>query len=159
VDADAESPADDLGLAGWSGAMRAVRDEIRFAAVAGGPVLVRGETGTGKELVARAIHAIGPRATGPFVAVNLAAIPAAGAAAELSGHDKGAFTGASEARRGYFERAAGGTLFLDEVGELVDDVQPMLLRALDAGEIQPVGATAVRRSDARVVTATDADLE
>jgi len=159
VDADAERPDDDLGLAGWSGAMRSVRDAIRLAARGQGPVLVRGETGTGKELVARAIHAIGPRPNGPFVAVNLAAIPSAVAPAELFGHDKGAFTGAAESRRGYFERAHGGTLFLDEIGELADDIQPVLLRALDAGEIQPVGATATRTSDARVVTATDADLE
>jgi DNA-binding NtrC family response regulator len=154
---DAPPEPDDLGLAGESPAMRALRAEIRDAAAQGGPILVGGETGAGKELVARALHAAGPRARGPFVAVNVAAIPPAVAAAELFGHERGAFTGAGEKRAGYFERAAGGVLFLDEIGELPDAVQPLLLRALEAGEIQPVGGQP-RRVDVRVVAATDADL-
>jgi two-component system nitrogen regulation response regulator GlnG len=147
----------DLGLAGASAAIRALRAEIRDAAAQHGPVLVGGETGAGKELVARALHAAGPRAGGPFIAVNVAAIPAAVAAAELFGHEKGAFTGAGERRAGYFERAAGGVLLLDEIGELPEAIQPLLLRALESGEIQPVGGQP-RRVDVRVVAATDADL-
>ena len=149
---------DDLGLAGASPAIRALRAEVRDAAARDGAILVAGETGAGKELVARALHAAGPRARGPFVGVNVAAIPAAVAAAELFGHERGAFTGAGERRAGYFERAAGGVLFLDEIGELPDAVQPVLLRALETGEIQPVGGQP-RRVDVRVVAATDADLE
>jgi two-component system, NtrC family, nitrogen regulation response regulator GlnG len=148
---------DDLGLTGGSTVMHALRAEIREAAALPGPVLVTGETGTGKELVARALHACSPRARAPFVAVNVAAIPAAVAAAELFGHEKGAFTGATERRPGYFERAAGGTLFLDEIGDLSDAIQPMLLRALDQREIQPLGGTP-HPIDAFVVAATDADL-
>jgi two-component system nitrogen regulation response regulator GlnG len=159
VDDDCDPAGDDLGLVGRSGVMRALRAEIRRVAAMQIPVLVRGETGTGKELVARAIHAAGPRAKGPFVAVNLAAIPPTLGASELFGHDKGAFSGAGEARRGCFERAAGGVLFLDELGDLDDAVQPMLLRALDSGELQPLGSTSIRRSDAQVVAATDADLD
>ena len=147
----------DLGLVGGSTLMHALRAEIREAAALPGPVLVTGETGTGKELVARALHACSSRAGAPFVAVNVAAIPAAVAAAELFGHEKGAFTGATERRAGYFERAAGGTLFLDEIGDLPDAIQPMLLRALDQREIQPLGG-APHPIDAFVVAATDADL-
>lgn len=149
--------ADDLGLQGESAVMRGLRAQVRDAAAQSGPILVGGETGSGKELVARALHAAGPRAGKPFVAVNVAAIPAAVAAAELFGHERGAFTGAGERRAGYFERAAGGVLFLDEIGELPEEVQPMLLRALESGEIQPVGGLP-RRVDVRVVAATDADL-
>ncbi|HEV7555429.1 MAG TPA: sigma 54-interacting transcriptional regulator [Kofleriaceae bacterium] len=159
VDDDCDPVDDDLGLIGRSGVMRALRAEIRRVAREQMPVLIRGETGTGKELVARAIHASGPRAKGPFIAVNLAAIPPTLGASELFGHDKGAFSGAGEARRGCFERAAGGVLFLDELGDLDDAVQPMLLRALDTGELQPLGSTTVRHSDAQVIAATDADLD
>jgi len=149
---------DDLGLAGGSVEMHALRAQIREAAAGAGPILVTGETGTGKELVARALHACSARAGGPFVAVNVAAIPAAVAAAELFGHEKGAFTGAAERRAGYFERAHGGTLFLDEIGDLPEAVQPVLLRALDQREIQPVGGKP-QPTDALVIAATDADLE
>jgi two-component system nitrogen regulation response regulator GlnG len=149
--------ADHLGLRGTSAGIHAVRDAIRAAAGANGPILVTGETGTGKELVARALHAAGPRAAGPLVAVNVAAIPAAVAAAELFGHDRGAFTGANERRAGYFERAAGGVLFLDEIGDLPESIQPLLLRALDQGEVQPVGGQP-RQVDVAVIAATDADL-
>jgi two-component system nitrogen regulation response regulator GlnG len=148
-----------LGLVGESAAMEWLRREILRLAPSPLPVLVRGETGTGKELVARALHEQGDRAAGPFVAVNLAALPAALAAAELFGARKGAFTGAAEGRAGLFAAAAGGTLFLDEIGETPPEVQALLLRALDTGEIQPLGADRPRAVDARVVAATDADLE
>ena len=122
------------------------------------PVLVRGETGTGKELIASLLHAGGARAKGPLVRFNCAAIPAELAEAELFGHAKGAFTGAVSARRGYLRQAHGGTLVLDEVGELPPAVQPKLLRALQDGEVQPVGAGAPERVDLRVVACTHRDL-
>ena len=150
--------ADELGLFGASTAVHALRAQIRDAAGSRGPILVQGETGSGKELVARALHAIGPRAGGPYVGVNVAAIPAAVAAAELFGHERGAFTGAADKRTGYFERAHTGVVFLDEIGDLPDAIQPVVLRALEAGEIQPIGG-APRTVDVVVVAATDADLE
>jgi len=149
--------ADELGMFGASNAVHALREDIRAEAGARGPVLIRGESGSGKELVARALHAIGPRAQGPYVSVNVAAIPAAVAVSELFGHERGAFTGATERRAGYFERAHRGVLFLDEIGELPEAVQPMLLRVLESGEIQPIGG-APRTVDVAVVAASDADL-
>ena len=122
-------------------------------------ILLRGPTGTGKELVARALHEQGPRRGAPFVSVNMAAIAPGAAASALFGHVRGAFTGAEEASPGYFGRADGGTLFLDEVGELSPELQPMLLRALESGEIQPVGRPETRVVDAMVIAATDAPLE
>jgi two-component system response regulator AtoC len=122
------------------------------------PVLVRGETGTGKELFAALIHAASRRAAGPFVRFNCAAIPPELADAELFGHTRGAFTGAVAARAGFFAQADGGTLVLDEVGELPAAVQPKLLRALQGGEIQAVGAGRVDRVDVRVIACTHRDL-
>jgi DNA-binding NtrC family response regulator len=122
------------------------------------PVLVLGESGVGKELVARALHRFSSRSNGPFVALNCGALARELVASELFGHKKGAFTNAHEARRGAFEAADGGTLFLDEIGELPLDVQPVLLRALELGEVRPVGADAAKRVDVRVVTATHRDL-
>jgi two-component system, NtrC family, nitrogen regulation response regulator GlnG len=151
------APAD--GLVGESPALLRVRQEIRKLADLPVPVLLLGETGTGKELVARALHEAGRRAAGPYVAVNLAAVPSTMAAAELFGAVRGAFTGADRTRSGYFARAHGGTLFLDEVGEMPAEVQPMLLRALETGEVQSVGAERPQRVDVRLVSATDADLE
>jgi two-component system, NtrC family, nitrogen regulation response regulator GlnG len=148
-----------LGLTGDSAAMAQVRTDVRRVADLEVAVLLRGETGTGKELVARAIHRSSARRSRPYLAVNMGAIPPALAAAELFGAARGAFTGADQRRTGYFSQAHGGTLFLDEIGETPPEVQALLLRALETGEIQPVGAEAPRRVDVRVLAATDADLE
>jgi transcriptional regulator with PAS, ATPase and Fis domain len=121
-------------------------------------VLIHGETGVGKELVALAIHERSPRKRGRFVAQNLAALPPELMTSELFGHVKGAFTGAQSARRGLFELADGGTLFLDEIGEAPASLQAMLLRALESREIWPVGASEPRRVDLRIVAATNRDL-
>jgi len=121
-------------------------------------VLVRGETGTGKELIAAALHAESGRRDSPLVRFNCGAIPAELAEAELFGHTRGAFTGAAADRRGFFAQADGGTLVLDEVGELPPPLQPKLLRALQGGEIQRVGASRVERVDVRVVACTNRDL-
>jgi two-component system nitrogen regulation response regulator GlnG len=149
----------ELGLLGDSDPILAARAEILRVADLDAPVLVRGETGSGKELCARALHASSRRASGPFVAINLAAVPAAMAASQLFGHVRGAFTGAAGDQEGVFARADGGTLFLDEVGEVPGEVQPVLLRALDSGEVWPLGAAQSRRVSVRVVSATDADIE
>jgi two-component system response regulator AtoC len=133
-------------------------DDVRRVAGREVTVLLRGETGTGKELVAGALHAASLRREGPYVRFNCAAIPAELAEAELFGHARGAFTGAIQARRGFFSLAHGGTLVLDEVGELPSAVQPKLLRALQEGEIQPLGTGRVERVDVRVVASTHRDL-
>jgi two-component system nitrogen regulation response regulator GlnG len=147
------------GLIGDSAVLEQLRAAIQRVAGAPAPVLLRGETGTGKELAARPVHDASPRRDGPYLTLNLGAVPASLAAAELFGAARGAFTGADRRREGYFERADGGTLFLDEIGEALPEVQALLLRTLENGEIQPVGAEAPRRVDVRVVAATDADLE
>ncbi|MEM9558119.1 MAG: sigma 54-interacting transcriptional regulator [Acidobacteriota bacterium] len=147
------------GLVGQSAALAAVRRDIRAVADVDVPVLLRGESGVGKELVAAALHGAGGRSQGPFVAVNMAAIPASLAASELFGSARGAFTGARAGRRGHFGRADGGTLFLDEIGDTPAEVQPLLLRALETGELQTVGADGSSRVEVRLVTATDAALE
>lgn len=160
-DAVSGSSADDEahGIAGESDAIRGVLWEISCVADLELPVLLRGETGSGKELVARALHRGSRRRDRPFVAVNLAAIPPSLAAAELFGAEKGAYTGSVRRQAGYFEQARGGTLFLDEIGEAPVELQAALLRALESGETQPVGAQEIRKADARVIAATDADLE
>ena len=146
-------------LVGGSDAMQALRRTIwRFAPLPA-PVLVTGETGTGKELVARAVHDVSPRSRGPFVAVNAAAIPPTLAASELFGHERGAFTGADRRHVGAFEQADKGTLFLDEFGALPVDLQAWLLRVLETGEVRSLGARTTREVDVRVVTATHVDLE
>jgi two-component system nitrogen regulation response regulator GlnG len=141
--------------AGFERGLREIHQVARTAV----PVLLRGETGSGKELVAQAIHKASERARGPFVAVNLAAVPPTLAASELFGSVKGAYTGADRSREGFFARANGGTLFLDEIGEAGIELQAHLLRALETGEIQPVGADQSRRVDVRLIAATDAPLE
>lgn len=159
-----EGPARDEPVAeeetiGASAPMDRVRSSIAQVADLEVPVLLRGESGTGKELAARALHRRSRRAQGPFVAVNLGALPPSLAAAELFGNVKGAFTGAADSRTGYFRAAQGGTLFLDEVGEAPPDVQATLLRALETGEVFPVGSQRAHRLDVRWIAATDADLE
>jgi DNA-binding NtrC family response regulator len=121
-------------------------------------MLIEGETGTGKEVAARAIHAASPRAKGPFVTVDASAIPPNLVESELFGSVRGSFTGSTADRRGLFEAANGGTLFLDEIGELPLDQQPKLLRALERREVRPVGHTQARAIDVRVVVATNRDL-
>jgi DNA-binding NtrC family response regulator len=123
------------------------------------PILIHGETGSGKELAAAAIHAFSARAAGPFVSVNCAAIPESLAESELFGHARGAFSGAATARVGHLETASGGTLFLDEIGELSPAIQAKLLRALESGELIRVGETAPRIADLRIVAATHRDLQ
>ncbi len=147
------------GLVGESSGIVKLRQEIRRVGGLTMPILLLGETGTGKELVARALHDAGPRASRPYLAVNLGAVPASLAAAELFGAIRGAYTGADRPRDGWFTRAHGGTLFLDEIGEAPPEVQVLLLRALETGEIQPVGGGETRRVDVRLIAATDADLE
>ncbi len=149
--------ADDI--LGESPALRRALQVIQRVAGCGSSVLLTGETGTGKELFARAIHRASPRATGPFVAVNCAAIPENLIESELFGHLRGAFTGASSPRAGRFAAAFGGTLFLDEVGELPMSAQAKLLRVLEQRTVCPVGSDAEVAVDVRVVTATHRDLE
>jgi len=122
------------------------------------PILIEGESGTGKDLLARAAHALSKRASGPFVALNMSAIPENLAEAELFGHEKGAFTGADQAREGFFAEAEGGTIFLDELGLLPPALQPKLLRVLQDGEYIPVGSRKPRKANVRVVAATNEDL-
>lgn len=147
------------GLLGISASIDQVRSRIEKVAGLCEPVLIRGATGTGKELVAQALYATSQRVKAPFISVNLAALQPSLAVAELFGAAKGAYTGATQPRQGYFQAADGGTLFLDEVGEASPEVQAMLLRVLETGEILPVGATDVIKVDVRIIAATDADLE
>jgi DNA-binding NtrC family response regulator len=145
-------------LIGNSPAIRQLRETIALAAPSRGRVLITGESGTGKELIARAIHGQSTRADKPFVKVNCAAIPSELIESELFGHERGAFTGAHQARKGKFELAHGGTLFLDEIGDMRMEVQAKLLRALQEGEIERVGGSRPLPVDVRVVAATNKDL-
>lgn len=156
---DAIAEADDsLGLIGESPAMRKLKGQIDLYAASAFPALIEGQSGSGKERVAEALHQLSPRATLPFLALNCAAISANLVEATLFGHAKGAFTGAATAKAGYFEDAGEGTLFLDEIGELPLDLQPKLLRVLENGAFQRVGETQSRQSLARIVAATNRDL-
>ncbi len=159
-----EEPDDDVGdgycgIFGRSAAMRQLFARLRRLEGSLVPVLIEGESGVGQELVARAIHRSSPRSNGPFVALNCGALPRELVGSELFGHRRGAFTGANETRKGAFETAEGGTLFLDELGELPLDVQPVLLRALEYGEIRAVGSDDVRTVKTRVVCATNRALQ
>ena len=150
--------AGSLDMVGSGPAMQRLFELVRRAAPSEGRVLVTGENGTGKELVARAIHQRSRRSQGPFVKLNCAAVPAELIESELFGHERGAFTGAVAARRGKFELADGGTLFLDEVGDMPAAMQAKLLRVLQEGEFERVGGQQTLRCDVRVVAATNKDL-
>lgn len=143
---------------GNSEAIKTVRDLIARVAPTNAPVLILGETGTGKELVARAIHRSSPRTTKPFVAVNCASLPPTLLESELFGHERGAFTGAERSRAGLFEAAHDGTLFLDEIGEMSHEAQAKLLRVLTDGQVTRIGSTKPRQVDVRVLAATHREL-
>jgi two-component system response regulator HupR/HoxA len=149
-----QSPGE-LTVVGTGPAMEAVFRLMTKAAASAIPVLIEGETGTGKELVARAIHVVSARGRGPFVAVNCAALPETLLESQLFGHRRGAFTGADRDRVGLFEAASGGTIFLDEIGEMPLAMQAKLLRVLQDGEITPLGDTRPRQVDVRVISATN----
>ncbi|WP_049621609.1 sigma-54 dependent transcriptional regulator [Frateuria defendens] len=156
--ASAQSP-DMPGLLGQSAAMDALRATLRKYAPVDLPVLITGETGTGKEVAARALHRLSARAARPFAAINCGALPPSLVQSELFGHERGAFTGASARRLGHIESAAGGTVFLDEIGDLPLDAQTNLLRFLQEGTIERVGSSQSIRADVRVLAATHVDLE
>jgi len=147
-----------LGLVGDSAPLQRLREQIRRIAPSSGRVLVTGENGAGKELVALALHALSRRASGPFVKLNCAAIPRDLLESELFGHERGAFTGAVQSKKGRLELADGGTLFLDEIGDLALEAQAKLLRAIETGELERVGGTRTARVDVRLVAATNRDL-
>jgi DNA-binding NtrC family response regulator len=148
----------EFAMIGKSQAMKAIFDKIAKTAPTQGRVLITGENGTGKELVARAIHDHSRRVEGPFIKLNCAAIPAELIESELFGHEKGAFTGAMAQRRGKFELADGGTLFLDEVGDMNPSAQAKVLRVLQEGELERVGGHETLEVDVRVIAATNKDL-
>jgi DNA-binding NtrC family response regulator len=154
----AEKARAELAMIGASARMRAIFDKIRMVAPSSGRVLITGENGTGKELIARALHEESRRADRPFIKLNCAAIPSELIESELFGHEKGAFTGASQMRRGKFELADGGTLFLDEVGDMNPSAQAKVLRVLQEGELERVGGHETIQVDVRVLAATNKDL-
>jgi two-component system response regulator HydG len=147
------------GILGDTPAMQGVFDVLNQVGDTDATVLIRGESGTGKELVAQALHRIGPRRSGPFIPVNCAALAEGVLESELFGHERGAFTGAVQRRKGRFEAAHRGTLFLDEIGDMPLATQALLLRALESGEIVRVGSNEPLRVDVRLIAATNRDLE
>jgi DNA-binding NtrC family response regulator len=151
--------AAEFAMVGKGPAMRAIFDKVAKTAPTNGRVLITGENGTGKELVARAIHEHSKRADGPFIKLNCAAIPSELIESELFGHEKGAFTGATQQRRGKFELADGGTLFLDEIGDMNPSAQAKVLRVLQENELERVGGAETIKVDVRVVAATNKDLQ
>ena len=150
---------DELALIGGSQAMAALRALVERAAPSDVPILIVGENGAGKELVARAVHDLSPRGGQPFVKMNCAAVPSELVESELFGHEKGAFSGAVAQRRGRFEQADGGTLFLDEIGDMPAPMQAKLLRVLQDGEITRVGGAGEIRVDVRVISATNKEID
>lgn len=151
--------ADFQDMIGRSRAMRIMLDQIKKVAKAHGPVLIQGESGVGKELVAKSLHNLGPRSKAPFLVINCAGIPADLLESEFFGHEEGAFTGAVKKHQGLFMRANHGTLLLDEIGEMPYNLQSKLLRVLQDGSFRPVGATREQKVDVRVICATNQDLE
>jgi two-component system response regulator HydG len=147
------------GIVGKSQPMKDMVSMLERIAPSDVPILIEGESGTGKDLLARAAHALSARAAGPYLALNMSAIPENLAESELFGHEKGAFTGADQARTGFFAEAEGGTLFLDELGLLPPALQPKLLRVLQDGEYIPVGSRKARKANVRVIAATNEDLQ
>jgi two-component system nitrogen regulation response regulator GlnG len=156
--ADAGEPRDNMPLIGRSAAMQEIYRLVARLVQSDLSVLITGESGTGKELVARALHQFGKRRRGPFVAINMAAIPRDLIESELFGHERGAFTGATQRSAGRFEQADGGTLFLDEIGDMPPEAQTRLLRVLQEGEFTTVGGRTPIRVDVRIVAATHRDL-
>jgi DNA-binding NtrC family response regulator len=150
---------EELALIGETPPMVALRALIERAAPSDVPILIAGENGTGKELVARGVHDLSPRRSGPFVKMNCAAVPAELVESELFGHEKGAFSGAAAQRRGRFEQADGGTLFLDEIGDMPAPMQAKLLRVLQDGEFTRVGGSGDLKADVRVISATNRELD
>ena len=146
------------GIVGSSRALRQVLDQVRTVAPTDSTVLIEGETGTGKEVIANAVHSLSQRRSRPFVKLNCAAIPLGLLESELFGHEKGAFTGAVTQKMGRFEAAHGGTLFLDEIGDIPLELQSKLLRVLQEQEFERLGSTHTRRVDVRIVAATNQDL-
>jgi two-component system, NtrC family, nitrogen regulation response regulator GlnG len=158
VEADLDDPGENIPLVGRSPAMQDIYRVLARLMQTDLTVMIAGESGTGKELVARALHDYGKRRTGPFVAINMAAIPRDLIEAELFGHEKGAFTGAQARSAGRFEQAEGGTLFLDEIGDMPMEAQTRLLRVLQQGEYTTVGGRTPIKTDVRIIAATNKDL-
>lgn len=155
---DREALQERFGITGESSAIRQVVDKIMQVAGTDITVLLQGETGVGKDVTARALHALSKRNRNDLVIVNCGAIPEGIIESELFGHEKGAFTGAHEARKGYFEKANGGTIFLDEIGDTPKNIQVKLLRVLESGEYFRVGSSKMQTTDVRVIAATNKDL-
>ncbi len=155
---DREVFQEQFGLLGTSPEIKHVVDKIMQVSKTDISVLLQGESGVGKDVTARAIHAMSNRKRGNLVIVNCGAIPEGIIESELFGHEKGAFTGANDSREGYFEKADGGTIFLDEIGDTPKNVQVKLLRVLENGEYFRVGSSKIQKTDVRVIAATNKDL-